>query len=849
MPLESKVKDGSRDGVRHPKRCLLSFTTRFQERLELELDPFQERAFSAIANGESVLVAAPTGSGKTLVGLYGAVLTTDEGKRCFYTTPLKALSNQKYHEFRRFFGNDRVGLLTGDNSINADADVVVMTTEVLRNMIYASPEALADLGMVVLDEVHYLQNPYRGAVWEEVIIHLPRPVRLICLSATVSNVEDFAGWMREVRGQMTVVEAHGRPVPLEHKYLYASKRSREVDAIPILVDGQENPRGSELDPPWLARTKRGGPLAKGVPRPEVVEFLASQRDLPAIVFVFSRAGCEAAASEVLLSGVRLTTSGDRRTIREIVDSRLARIDMADLNAVGYGEFIAELEAGVAPHHAGMIPPFREIVEQCFERALVKVVFATETLSLGINMPARSVVMEKLVKFNGEGHKLLSAGEYTQFSGRAGRRGIDTRGTSYVVWGPTVAFSDVAQVVRGDFYPITSSFHPTYNMAANLIKRYTVDQAKELLNLSFAQFNEDSEVVRLEAELRALRRRGREKPNELPQIRVGSVLSVPAEGSRQHRSALLVVSVADRGGGDRRLQTVSASGKRYGLSTRHLEDVRLGVTIDLPEFRGAAASKEAFRREATRALRRTLRSKHRFEPSRQFLAGTVDDGRGAIRASRLEDRIATRRGALSGQLERVTSVLERFGFCKGWSLTEAGSRLSQIYSESDLMIALFLDRASLGSVTSPEFAAVLSWFSFEPRPSFQGDPFWPGADSLFSLFEAAESIADELRAAEFEVGLPVTREPDLGFSRLIYRWTEGYPLAKVLKSSEIAPGDFIRNVKQVADLTRQVGLVFSGDRLGKIARETEGRIVRGVVALSSEVGGDEETVGFEATGGA
>ena len=817
----------------------------------MELDPFQEQAFAAIANGESVLVAAPTGSGKTLVGLYGAVLTTDEGKRCFYTTPLKALSNQKYHEFCRFFGNDRVGLLTGDNSINAEADVVVMTTEVLRNMIYASPEALADLGMVVLDEVHYLQNPYRGAVWEEVIIHLPRSVKLVCLSATVSNVEDFAGWMREVRGQMTVVEAHARPVPLEHKYLYASKRLREVNAIPILVDGQENPRGAELDPPWLARTKRGGPVAKGVPRPEAVEFLASQRDLPAIIFVFSRAGCEAAASEVLLSGVRLTTSADRRAIREIVDSRLARIDMADLNAVGYGEFIAELEAGVAPHHAGMIPPFREIVEQCFERALVKVVFATETLSLGINMPARSVVIEKLVKFDGEGHKLLSAGEYTQFSGRAGRRGIDTRGTSYVVWGPTVAFSEVAQLVRGDFYPITSSFHPTYNMAANLIKRYTPEQAKELLNLSFAQFNEDSEVVRLEAELRTLRRRSDDQKRPTSPIVLGSVLSVPAEGSRHHRSALLVVGVTDRGGGELRLQAVSASGKRYGLSSRHLDDVRIGAAIDLSDLAGGAGvgiGKEALRREATRALRRTLRTKHRFEPSKQFLSGTADDGRSVIRTSRLEDRIAARRGALSARLDRVTSVLERFGFSEGWELTESGARLAQIYSESDLFIALFLDRARLDEVSSPEFAAMLSWFTFEPRPSFQGDPFWPGAGRLFSLFETAEAVADELRAAEFEAGLPVTREPDLGFSKLIFRWTEGHPLAKVLKSSEIAPGDFIRNVKQVADLTRQIGVVFSGDRLGSIARETEGRIVRGVVALSSEIGVEEETVGFEATAG-
>jgi ATP-dependent RNA helicase HelY len=820
-------------------RCV-TFVSHFENRIDIEFDPFQEEAIEAILRDESVLVAAPTGSGKTLVGVFGACRALDLGLRTFYTTPLKALSNQKYAEFVHAFGVENVGLLTGDNSINPGAPVVVMTTEVLRNMIYANIESLGDLGLVVLDEVHYLQNPYRGSVWEEVIIHLPRSVRLVCLSATVSNVSDFAAWMREVRGQMTVVEARGRPVPLDHRYLYADRRSRQVLALPVLQGGRPNPKGSELDPPWLASTRRSfGPKARGVGRPELIEFLAANRELPAIIFIFSRAGCQAAAEETLASGLRLTTPVERGLVREVVDRRLAKLDPRDLKVLGFSEFLAGLEAGFAPHHAGLIPPFREIVEECFERLLIKVVFATETLSLGINMPARSVVIEKMVKFNGETHKILSPGEYTQFSGRAGRRGIDSRGTSYVAWGGGVAFADVARVVEGEFYPITSSFRPTYNMAANLVKRYTPEAARELLNLSFAQFSQDAEVVRLEAELRGLRRQRRPDPSlgTVDEVHVvpGSVISVPGGDGSRHRASLVVLSVAKRGHGQMKIQTVSPAGRGYTLGATHLREARMQKRITLPQIE--RGRKELLRREAAKELKRSLKARHHVEPSRDFLeTGHSRDVelRQEGRVARLQERISQRRAALSGYFERVLSVMEAFGFSKGWSLTPTGAVLANIYAESDILVALALDSLALEELDEPSFAAVLSWMTFEPRPSFTGVGLRSTHRPLIDRFVELEQLSTQLQRLEGARELPLTRMPDVGFSELVYDWADQRPLERILRSSPIPPGDFVRNTKQIADLARQVAAVYPEGPLGRLARRTEASIVRGIVALSSEV---------------
>lgn len=461
------------------------------------LDDFQQRALDSLDAGRSVLVAAPTGSGKTVVAEYAITRALAEGRKAFYTAPIKALSNQKYRDLVREHGAGSVGLLTGDNSINGDAPVVVMTTEVLRNMIYAKAPALSGLSYVVLDEVHYLQNPYRGAVWEEVIIHLPPEVHLVCLSATVSNAEDLADWIRGVRGETDPVIEEARPVELRHLYAVGDRSAQQAHLLATFVDGaaqRPNPEAARLDPPRGARRSGGQRRRRGrlfAPfRSDLVEILSAESMLPAIYFIFSRAGCNAAVRHCLRAGVSLTSSAERRRLIAIAEAHTASLSDEDLDALGYAAWLDGLEAGIAAHHAGMVPPMKEAVEEAFNAGLAKVVFATETLALGINMPARSVVIEKLSKFTGQKHEFLTPGEYTQLSGRAGRRGIDTLGYAVVCWSPFVRFDQVATLASRRTHALTSSFRPTYNMSVNLVRRYPPDRARHLLDLSFAQYSAD-----------------------------------------------------------------------------------------------------------------------------------------------------------------------------------------------------------------------------------------------------------------------------------------------------------------------------------------------------------------------
>ncbi|NJC72165.1 DEAD/DEAH box helicase [Planosporangium thailandense] len=482
----------------------------FAEGLSFALDDFQREACEALEQASGVLVCAPTGAGKTVVGEFAVHLALRGGpdgngagplRKCFYTTPIKALSNQKFHDLVERYGADQVGLLTGDNAINGDAPVVVMTTEVLRNMLYAGSSALHGLAYVVMDEVHYLADRFRGPVWEEVIIHLPETVTLVSLSATVSNAEEFADWLVTVRGHTEVVVSEHRPVPL-WQHMLVGKRMFDLFHDPEAAEKHEvHPellrytretlrRLGEYDPRRGGRGRRWLPPA----RADVIDRLDREGLLPAIVFVFSRAGCDAAVQQCLQAGLRLTAPDERAEIRRVVEERTAHIPSEDLQVLGYWEWLDGLERGLAAHHAGMLPAFKETVEELFVRGLVRAVFATETLALGINMPARCVVLERLVKFNGEAHVDLTPGEYTQLTGRAGRRGIDVEGHAVAVWAPEVDPRHVAGLASTRTYPLKSSFRPSYNMAVNLVGSVGMETAHELLESSFAQFQADRSVV-------------------------------------------------------------------------------------------------------------------------------------------------------------------------------------------------------------------------------------------------------------------------------------------------------------------------------------------------------------------
>ncbi|MDT4900135.1 MAG: ATP-dependent helicase HelY [Pseudonocardiales bacterium] len=487
------------------RRAARPVLTDFRAGYPFELDPFQTDACEALEDGYSVLVCAPTGAGKTIVGEFAVHLALAAGQKCFYTTPIKALSNQKYNDLVDRYGADKVGLLTGDNAINSGAPIVVMTTEVLRNMLYVGSSSLTDLGYVVMDEVHYLGDRFRGAVWEEVIIHLSAAVRLISLSATVSNAEEFGEWLVSVRGETRVIVHEQRPVPLWQHVLVGTRlfdlfsgdgttidagllrhvadRARYLEPIPGRR-GSRTPRGWR--PPY---------------RPDVIARLDREGLLPAITFIFSRAGCDAAALQCVHAGMWLTTEEERVEIDAVIDELTSSVPPEDLDVLGYWEWRDGLRRGVAAHHAGLIPAFKQTVEELFVRGLVRAVFATETLALGINMPARTVVLERLTKFNGETHADITPGEYTQLTGRAGRRGIDVEGHAVVLWTPEVDPPRIAGLASNRTYPLRSSFRPSYNMAVNLVDQMGRPAARGLLEASFAQFQADRGVAGLLAQIR------------------------------------------------------------------------------------------------------------------------------------------------------------------------------------------------------------------------------------------------------------------------------------------------------------------------------------------------------------
>ena len=887
---------------------------RFISGLEFELDPFQLEAMDALDGGHSVVVAAPTGSGKTVVAEYAVARALAGGGKAFYTTPLKALSNQKFADFCRAYGPANVGLLTGDNSINGEAPVVVMTTEVLRNMIYAGSASLAGLRYVVLDEVHYLQDPYRGPVWEEVIIHLAPEVDLVCLSATVSNAEELADWVATVRGSTKAVIEERRPVPLHNLFLLGDKRSESLLLMPTLVDGRPNPKGiamtTRAEGGW--RAYRRGSLF--VPhRSEVVELLAGQSLLPAIYFIFSRAGCDEAVRQCMREGRRLTSQQERRRVREIAEEASSHLSDADLEALGYGSWLSSLEAGFAAHHAGMVPPFKEAVERCFLAGLVKVVFSTETLALGINMPARSVVIEKLSKFSGERVEPLTAGEYTQLTGRAGRRGTDEVGYAVVVWAPMVTFDQVASLAGARSYTLTSSFRPTYNMATNLVRRCSPEQAHHLLNLSFAQYRADADIVRLESHLEHARHElgqvleeaaceegdvfeyrrlvlahshdGRSGEDEherrparpraeisraLEKLKPGDVVLMPPRrtgGPAAQKVAVL--STSQRKNGDFNLRAITSARKLVSLNARdfHRPPRPLGH-LDMPA--PFAPKNRDFQRQVASSLSASEDGVHNGQNGggdgqRKGLAGTPAGEhpvascpkaryhlRAAARAERLrrqverlEDQVTGRSEPLARQFDKVLKVLEGWGYVQGWSLTAAGARLARIYHPQDLLVAECSERALLDGLRPAEMAAVASFFTYEARgPAFSGEaPRLPNR-KLEERFRAALEVSRELAAVEELSGLPLTRTPEPGFAALAYGWASGKPLGSLLTRTSagrdrpedpvISPGDFVRNVKQLVDLLRQLGEVLPDEASSTSARRAADDLFRGVVAASSVV---------------
>lgn len=775
----------------NPSQNTHPVSEKFLSTFTFEFDPFQLAACHAVEEGSGVLVAAPTGAGKTVVGEFAAYFAMGLGKKCFYTTPIKALSNQKYFEFVAKFGEEKVGLLTGDTSINAEAQILIMTTEVLRNMLYSGSNTLANLGFVVMDEVHYLADKFRGGVWEEVLIHLMESVQVISLSATVSNAEEFGEWLGQVRGNTHVIVSEIRPIPL-YQHVLIGNRMLELFEKPgqinpeVLQREREAIRKSAINKHHRGRYNQSNDRLS---RSDIIEMLQRENMLPAITFIFSRVGCDAAVKQCLSAGIRLTSPQERDEIRTTALKYTANIASEDLEVLGFNEWLSALERGIAAHHAGLLPSFKGAVEDLFQRGLVKAVFATETLALGINMPARTVVLEKLVKFNGEAHLPITPGEYTQLTGRAGRRGIDIEGNAVILWSPTVDSSSAAGLASTRTYPLRSSFAPSYNMSINLIARFGRERARRSLESSFAQFQADRAVVGLSRQLR--------KNEEAIEENLGKATC--------HLGDFI----------------------DYARIRREIKEVE--VLLSRRDQKKSFDNRQRSRLESDLSeLRKELRnhSCHSCNEREDHARFTERAGRLNRENDGLRARVESRTHVIAKTFDQICQVLSQLNYIEGEQPTAQGKILTKIYAESDLLLTESIRCGIFDELNAVEFLSTVSCMIFESRSVENQAPKIPNSKVATALSEVV-AIWSQLERIESEYGVRTQREPDAGFCAIAFKWANGGSLYSVLKNSDMSVGDFVRSTKQLIDLLKQISV--ASPTLNPICRDAVKRIDRGVVA--------------------
>jgi ATP-dependent RNA helicase HelY len=759
----------------HPK------TKDFAATFPFELDEFQLRACYALEEGKGVLVAAPTGAGKTIVGEFAVSLSLNFGGKCFYTTPVKALSNQKFSDLCEKYGESNIGLLTGDTSINSEAQIIVMTTEVLRNMMYSNSISIRDLKYVVMDEVHYLADKFRGAVWEEILIHLSESVQVISLSATVSNAEEFGEWLQTVRGATEIIVSETRPIPLYQHVLFGNR------LLDLFGENLKlNPELTRLERDTYRRSKgKWGERARGpkqLTRSEVIDKLDRESLLPAITFIFSRNGCDAAVRQCLSAGIRLTNSVERSQIRQIIARNVQNLAEEDLLVLGYYDWVEGLERGVAAHHAGLLPAFKVTVEELFQLGLIKAVFATETLALGINMPARTVVLEKLSKWNGEGHVAISPGEYTQLTGRAGRRGIDTEGNAVILWGNDLDSTSVGGLASTRTYPLKSSFKPSYNMSINLISQFGSQRARTSLESSLAQFQADKSVVNLAKQI---------KKNELVRDSLFNEANCSKGDFREYANLR------------NELKTLESNmhKKRSARATMENEIMRLRGQLKTHPCH-TCADREKHARLAERA----------FRVQREITS--------------LMERIEGRTNVIARRFDRIKIILEKFGYLKNEQISTSGKLLAKIYAETDLLITEAIHMGIFSNLKAEELVSVLSACVFESR---NDEAVKLPRGQIHSCLSKLSRIYGDIHDSELELRLEPMKAPDFGFCWASYKWALGNSLTSVLKGSELTVGDFVRSMKQIIDLLRQ--LRNAEPNLKDVIDASLVKIDRGIIAYA------------------
>ena len=468
----------------------------FTSRYSFPLDQFQLDAINALTNSESVLVSAPTGSGKTVIAEFGVFDAFEKNKKIVYTTPLKALSNQKYRDFLSQYPENRVGLITGDANINQNAPLVIMTTEILRNILYQDKSRLDNVEYIIIDECHYMNDQDRGTVWEETIIHCPEHIKIIALSATIANSEEIASWIASLRHNIRLIEYNIRPVPLYH-YCYIGGKLLPFFDENKNVNSQLNGHFSKLEN--LKKRKRSNEYIHETSL-GLLRRLHNSDMLPAIFFIFSRQGCEDVMINFLNNGVSFTTAEEHDEIVDHIKKKLEEYPSLKETGASTNLVLRALPMGMAVHHAGLVPILRSFIEVLFQKGLIKIVFATETLAAGINMPARTTIISSLSKRGDNGHRPLTVNEFTQMTGRAGRRGKDSRGNCIVLYDGQQTLYDVRNVITGDLEPINSHFSLSYNMILNLLGNFQFSQIPPVLKLSFGQYLMNKDIINLQLEI-------------------------------------------------------------------------------------------------------------------------------------------------------------------------------------------------------------------------------------------------------------------------------------------------------------------------------------------------------------
>ncbi len=874
------AKLNSFKGVAHSD---LEILNEFKMGLSFELDRFQLEAIEYFLQGNSVVVAAPTGSGKTIVGEFAVFYVNKKKQRTFYTTPLKALSNQKYLEFVERFGIEQVGLLTGDNAVNQDASIVVMTTEVLRNMIYQTPEKIDELGVAILDEVHFLADKERGVVWEEILILLNKNVKIVALSATVSNVEDFADWLHEIRGDCKFVIEEKRPVPLSQ--LIATSNS----LIPLFSneEGQINKKVINLYKRSFTRSH----VKTEIPtRIEIVENIKDYDLLPSIFFIFSRKGCDQAVEQIRKSNIQLTNEEERFEIKKYLQNRFDDIEASDWSALKVDEWIDCAIRGFSSHHAGLIPQMKEAAEYLFQKGLLKLIFATETLSVGINMPAKSVVLERMDKWNGTTHEMLSPAEFTQLTGRAGRRGIDVDGEAIIAFHPHSEPKFIANLVSSRTFELTSTFEPKYNMVLNLLEHRNLHETKILLNKSFAQYYQKKDSKNLIEQINYEKEKLTRKENEFS-CHLGDI--------KEYYSIILNINSyhkdEDRNSNKKRLiknglklESGSIVGvknlrrSKFALITRVLNskkkiefwvvldngegrkidhrsfDPNIGVVGELDLNEEIDFARKSVRDEYAKKIRITagnLNKKnisdtdvtslktelknhvcHKCPQIQEHLRFGENIERNKRYINALKAHLENDFVNLEKKCDQVISLLIKLDYISSieekLTITKWGKYLKQIHSEFDLLIIESLRRNFLSNLTAIQLSCLLSGFVYNPRRDEIDIPI--NVDEIIKN-NATEiiNLSEEIIDLESKFKISTTKHPHFGMANIIKQWCNDVNLKKILLKTDIAPGDFVRNIKQIIDLLRQIKrLNISG--IANKADEAISLLDKGVVSYEPNV---------------